>query len=65
MLLSFNYNENLIFLPIFLILNIIQSLPKNTILNNYELMNFISYVSQIFLIIIYFIAKYSSKDSTL
>ena len=64
MLISFNFNENFIYFPIFLILNIIHVIFETKYQKKEDFLFFlISYISEIFLIIFYFIEKYSSKVS--
>ena len=63
MLISFHYNENFIGFPIFLVLNIIHVIFETECQKNAEFLYYlISYISQILLIIFYFIEKYSSKN---
>ena len=64
MLLSFNFNENFIYILISLILNIIQNFSETQFQKNIEyFLSLIYYISDISLIIFYFIEKYSSKIS--
>ena len=62
MLISFNYNVNFIYLPYFLFLNIIQLKFETKYQKNDDFEFLILYFSEIFLIIFYFIEKYSSKN---
>ena len=63
MLLSFNFNKNLLYLPIFMVVNIIQFFIEGYFKTEEEYFySFFSYIIQIFLIIFYFYEKYFSKN---
>ena len=63
MLLYLNLNQNLLYLPIFMVANVVQYFNEKSNINEVEhFYSFISYLSQIFLIIFYFIEKYLSKN---
>ena len=60
MILSFNFNENFIYILIFLFLSIIDLFIENIFQINFSYFYiFLSYITEISLIIFYFIEKYS------